>query len=136
MGRPRYRLLPHTADVRLLVWGSTVEELVTNAVHGALRIAVGRRSAGAGWSRIELRGLSQDPARLLVSVVNEALFLLYGRCQLVRAVELHDGCATLRVVSLPAGSAPETEVKAATFHGLAPERGATGRLRAVLTLDL
>jgi SHS2 domain-containing protein len=133
MARPRFRLLPHTADARLAVWGDSETELLANAVAGALRCACGGPARGPVrcWYRLPLpRAL---PERL-VRTVNEALFLLFARRELVVAVRSSRGGAALGVSPLPAGRTPATEVKAATFHALRPVR--SPRLGAVLTLDL
>jgi SHS2 domain-containing protein len=134
MSRPRFRRLAHTADVRLAIWGDDEEELLDNAVAGALASALDRpvRRAPLQWHTVE-RWPEELPDRL-VRAVNEALFLLYVRRQVVTGVRLGGASATLGVVPLPEGWSAAAEVKAATFHDLAVVR--RPRLRAVLTLDL
>jgi SHS2 domain-containing protein len=134
MARPRFRRLPHTADLRLAVWGADEGELLANAVAGALRCALDRAPRGRPrrWAAVA-RWPRALPDRL-VRTVNEALFLLYTRHELTLGVRCTARGASLGVAPLPAGWVPVTEVKAATFHALRP--AASPRLRAVLTLDL
>jgi SHS2 domain-containing protein len=132
--RPRYRRLAHIADVRLAVWGADEGDLLRNAVRGALACALDRSPSGtpARWVAVE-RWPDDLPARL-VRTVNEALYLLYVRRELVLDVRASATGAALAVAPLPSGWSPVTEVKAATFHALDVGRGP--RLRAVITLDL
>jgi len=134
MPLPRFRRLPHTADVRLAVWGVGESDLLRNAVAGALACALEQAPRGvpARWRRVE-RWPRTVPGRL-VALVNEALFLLYARREVAVTARFGRSGADLGVVPLPRGRTPAAEVKAATFHALRPARGA--RRSAVLTLDL
>jgi SHS2 domain-containing protein len=134
MAAPRFRQLAHTADVRLAIWGANERELLENAVAGALRYTLGRPAAGKPrrWRRLP-RWPQALPDRL-VRIVNEALFLLYVRRELVVAVRCSRHGASLGVAPLPPHRMPVTEVKAATFHALRPV--SSPRLAAVLTLDV
>lgn len=132
---PRFRQLPHPADIRLAVWGNNREELLRNGVLGAMYTAmdVELPLAPASWHRVP-----EWPASLegrLVAAVNEALFLLYTRRQMTVALRRHDREVELGAAPLPPGSTPAREIKAATFHGLSTGRSA-GRLRAIILLDL
>ena len=135
MSRPRFRTLPHGADVRVAVWGADEEELICNAVAAAGTLALGSlpRLAVREWVRIV-----PWPAGLqsrLVRAVNEALFQLYARHALAVGFELDPKGARLALAPLPPGRRPELEVKAATYHDLRPRRRAR-RLAALITLDV
>lgn len=135
MASPRYRRLPHTADIRLAVWGRTAGELAGNAIAGALAIALGRPARGRPqrWTPIEPWPPSLE--RRLVRSVNEALYYLYTHREITVGIEVRRGSATLGLAPLARTHVIESEVKAATFHSLSPRRVA-GRLRVVLILDL
>ena len=75
------------------------------------------------------------PELRLVRIVNEALFQLFCRRLVSTEVDCGGLSPRLGVRPLPPGREPQTEVKAATLHALAPPT-ASGRLRLVLTLDL
>ena len=134
MATPRYRRLAHTADVRLAVWGGSELELLHNAVAGAIACALERAPRGrvVRWHPLP-RWPRPLPDRL-VRIVNEALFLLYARREIVVAIRCGRAGTALGVAPLPPRWVPVTEVKAATFHALRPVAGP--RLAAVLTLDL
>lgn len=135
MAGATFRILEHTADVRLRAWGDSVEELLGNAVRGAMRVAMGRAPAGspAAWHPVE--PWPETPADQAVAAVNEALFLLYARGTAATALRLSAGAGEIGVVPLPSGKLPEREVKAATYHRLAAGR-THGRWRVELILDL
>jgi SHS2 domain-containing protein len=133
--RPRFRVLPHTADVRLAVWGADRAELLRNAVAGAVRLALGRSPRRGAIKRVAVPGPAGELDRELVRAVNEALHQLYARRSVAVGLALRSGRIVLELAPLPAGWSPELEIKAATFHALEPRRR-RGRLSAVLTLDL
>ena len=133
--RFRFRALPHTADLRLRVWGTDATELIANAVAGAIRLATGHTPAGRpdSWHAIE-----KWPGTLpeqLVRAVNEALFLLYSRGQCALELRLSPTGAQLGAAPVPPHKGPEIEIKAATFHGLRVETTGHG-LSALLVLDI
>ncbi|MBP1619647.1 MAG: Archease protein family [Acidobacteria bacterium] len=135
MPRPRYRALPHTADVRLAVWGADRAELLRNAVVGAVRLALGRPPRRGAIRQVVVPGPAGSLDRQLVGAVNEALHQLYARRAAAVGLVLRAGRIVLELSPLPTGRLPELEIKAATFHALRPRRRG-GRLSAVLTLDL
>jgi SHS2 domain-containing protein len=130
-----YRILPHTADVRLAVWGASEEELISNTVAGALALALGRPPGGAPTSTAAIRRWPESLEGRLVAAANEAIFLLFARRLLAVGVRVSHRGAELAVRPLAEGEDPEREIKAATFHALRPRREGE-RLRAVLVLDL
>ncbi len=118
MSRPRYRCLPHTADIRLRVWGREEQELLTNAVVGCVSCALGRRVGGRGSAERRVDSWPADLESQLVKAANEALFLLYTQQLVVVAVAVAGGAATLEVRPLAVSEKPQIEIKAATFHDL------------------
>lgn len=133
--RPAYRRLPHTADLRLAVWGHGFEELCRNAVRGTLHEALGRPPRGTPTRYIDVDSAPDEEILRLVRTVNEALFQLFARRLVSTDVRFDGPRPVLGVVDLPRGRDPEVEVKAATLHALAPST-AGGRRRVILTLDL
>jgi SHS2 domain-containing protein len=135
MTRPRFRTLAHTADMRLAVWGASGAELVRNAVHGVVRIVLGRTPASGQERWHGVRRWPEELPHQLVRATNEALFQIYVRRQVPICVEVGSRGARFRLRSLPPAHVLGIEVKAATFHDLRPRRRGR-RLEAVLTLDL
>jgi len=135
VGRPRFRTLPHRADLRVAVWGDDEEELIRNAVAAAGMLALGKLPHVSGQTWVGIRPWPGDLPSRLVRAVNEALFHLYARQKVALSFELTASGARLALASLPTGCRPEFEVKAATYHDLRPRRRA-GRLGALMTLDV
>lgn len=135
MKRPSYRRLSHTADIRLVIWGSGYEELCRHAVRGALHVAFGRPPKGTPTQYLAIDDVPAEVTLALVRIVNEALFQLYARGLASTDVRWQRGRLYLGVRPLRPGHLPTTEVKAATLHGLDASQ-VKGRWRATLTLDL
>jgi SHS2 domain-containing protein len=135
MSGPRFRTLPHRADLRVAIWGDDEEELIRNAVAAAGKLAIGRLPRLSAEIWVGIRPWSGDLPSRLVRAVNEALFHLYARHKVAIGFEATARGARLALASLPAGCRPELEVKAATYHDLRPRRRA-GRLGALMTLDV
>lgn len=130
----RFRRLPHTADLRILVWGERDEALIANAVAATVRFALDREPHATAWEWHPVHPWPADLATRLVQTVNEALFLLYARHQVAVAFRSDATGGWLATASL--GRRPiHREIKAATFHALRPHRR-SAKLAAVLTLDL
>ena len=135
MRRPRFRTLAHRADLRVAVWGYSEEELIRNAVLSAMFLALGTSPRIEALRRVAIRPWPGDLPSRLVRAVNESLFILYARHEVTVRFELVGRRATLALGPLPAGVAPQLEIKAATYHGLRPQRQGC-RLAAILTLDV
>jgi SHS2 domain-containing protein len=135
VGSPRFRQLPHVADLRLAIWGRSEEELLQNAVAGAIRAALARPAGGVPerWATVERWPVSLSGR--LVGAINEALFWLYCRRLVAVASSFAANSGRLGLAPLAAGRQPALEVKAATFHDLRLEAGGRS-LRAIVTLDL
>lgn len=150
-----YRLLPHTADVRLLAWGPTREACLDQAVRALAAVFVelpgGVPASPPGGvpacppagvpTRVPVELPPGPDAELLVGVLEEALFLVDVRGLVARAAELHpDGegglRGTLDAVALadvvPVGSVP----KAIARSGLRFGEDDDGAWRCVVTVDV
>ena len=135
MGKPRYRTLAHRADLRIAVWGDDERELIDNAVHAAMTLALGTDPQVEGRRRVAIRPWPEDLPSRLVRAVNEAFFALYVRHEVATGFESTTAGATLELGPLPAGTVPELEINAATYHDLHPRRRGD-RLGVMLTLDV
>jgi len=142
-----YRLLPHTADVRLLAWGPTREACLDQAVRALaavfveLPVGVPAIPPAGVPTRVPVALPPGPDAELLVGVLEEALFLVDVRGLVARAAELHpDGegglRGTLDAVALadvvPVGSVP----KAIARSGLRFGEDDDGAWRCVVTVDV
>lgn len=70
-----FEILPHTADVRLKIYGASQEEVFKNALKGMAEILKPQifDPASENWREIKIQ--SVDLAALLVDFLNEVLYL-------------------------------------------------------------
>lgn len=121
-----YRLLPHTADIRLEVRGKDLPELFATSVEALFSLIVDRRRVRPAASKTwNVSG--KDPAEQLFSLLRGALLLFSSDRFLVRTAH-----ATMKVSGVemkvagepfnPARHAADREIKAVTAHGMTIER--------------
>ncbi|HSA60261.1 MAG TPA: archease [bacterium] len=122
-----YRVLEHTADIRLRVSGRSFAGLLKNAVFALTDQILDARSVRAIQSRkLRVRGSSLE--ELFVKVLQECLFLFDARGFAVRTLrgmrlegDVLEGVLRGERFS-PRRHGPKSEVKAVTFHGLKVKR--------------
>lgn len=136
MGAVRFRQLPHTADVRLLVYGKNEEELMRHLALGIGRLVLGRTPQGPPKYSHRFPLPQDDVAARLVRVGNEVVFWLFAKRQVAVDVRLEGREAELHLRPLSPRSTPRFEIKAVTFHALQPQAKGKAGLSALLTLDL
>lgn len=136
MAQARFRQLPHTADVRLAVYGENEEELFRHLALGLGRLVLGRTPRGPHTGVHPLLLPAGDLPARLVKLGNEVVFLLFTRRQATVDVRLSADEAQLFLRPLSRRAVPLFEVKAVTFHALKPRRDPRRGLSAVVTLDL
>lgn len=122
----KYKLLDHTADVLLLVWGRTRKELFGNAVTAMFDVMVdipGNDNIKT-FEEKTVKITGNDLEDTLINFLREALYLFNGQCWLVR------GCEPLEltgknIVARFQGETYnrqknplKTEIKAVTYHCL------------------
>jgi SHS2 domain-containing protein len=128
--RRRYRLLPHTADLRVEVRGDDFPAVCAASVEALFSLLTDRRRVRRGRRRT-LTVSGSSPEDRLLAILRQALLLHSVDRFLVR-----DASATMEkgkvAVSLhgetmdPARHAVYREVKAVTGHALAVEKGPRG----------
>lgn len=117
-----YRRLEHTADLRLLVYGSSLEALFEAAGRGLLHLMGKGGSAG---ERRPVTMAAADHESLLVAWLNELIYLAAtaggppAACG-ITALRRDGGVRLEGWVGAASRWRPgQAEVKAATYHGLA-----------------
>jgi len=135
MARPRFRLLGHTADVRVAIWGADEFELLDNLVRATTRVVMGWPLELAPTLCAPLEHWPETLEARLVLVANEVVFQLLHRRRAGTGLTRAADAPALELAELPPDARPELEVKAATYHDLRP-RWRRGRLAAVVTMDL
>lgn len=134
----RYRLLDHTADVRLALEGSTFADLIVAGCAGLFELVMGGGETAVGSTvfSVQVRPTDPAPAPALVEILNEALFQLTDRGS---APSAYCGDATrgsLECFHLPEGWSPIREVKAVTYERVVCGRQRDGTWRAEVTIDV
>jgi SHS2 domain-containing protein len=121
VSRAGFETFEVTADVGIMAWGDTLEELFASAARGMLTLMITPGTARPAESLfVEARGA--DLPSLLVAWLNELLY----RCEVeewapadVRVHEVADGRARGELLGEPAatdGHQFKAVVKAATYH--------------------
>ncbi|NIS75459.1 MAG: hypothetical protein GTO08_09305 [Deltaproteobacteria bacterium] len=136
-----YRMLPHTADIMIMVEGASLDDLFKRAGESLASIVLDRR-------RIRKRSKQQavlkgsGPEELLFHFLRWIHFLIFAENFLVRRAEgkIDTAGNTFRAVAW--GESFEegrhifkTEVKAVTYHNLRIERRGEG-YRAIFIIDV
>jgi SHS2 domain-containing protein len=128
-----YEEVEHTADLALRIRGRTVPELFANAAYAMFdRMANLERVPLTATRRLRVSGL--DLEGLLVSWLNELLFLQETRHEIYREFTIHSFTMTSLQASVSGGPAQDqhTIIKGATFHNLAIEPTAEGYVTTVV----
>jgi SHS2 domain-containing protein len=133
-----YRAVPHTADVRIEVWGPTREDCLAEAVSGLVATFA---DTGAATPEVTITTevtADTDPD-LLVAVLDEVIYLLDTRGVVPCRAELTPGPAgiemRLHVVPVRAVELTGAVPKAVTLHDLQLGPG-TGGWRGAATVDV
>ena len=118
---PRYRLIPHTADMGAWLYGASPEEIFVNAA-AVMGVFMTERPPARSEKTVKVELEGQDRADLLVRWLNEILYLFQvrGLVPVEARVEKLSGntlnatldAATYRLEEHGAG----TDIKAATYH--------------------
>jgi SHS2 domain-containing protein len=127
---PRYRILPHTADIGIVARGASVEEAFENAAFGMFDLTFDLAAVGDA-EEVKVEVEADGPAELLVAWLSALLAeaeirgLALGR---FRVVELGGGRLRGRAWGAAAAAAElrGPPVKAVTYHQLEVSETPTG----------
>ena len=131
-----YEILQHTADVRLRVTASSLEELFADALQGLMAVMHGA-PVGGGEETETIELDSVDLTALLVDFLNEALVRAVVRRRGFTGVtfaSLGETHLSATLTSVPAVSFDE-DVKAVTYHEAEVRRSGEG-WTTMLVLDI
>lgn len=123
----RYRMIDHTGDVGIKVYGSSLPELFKNAAAAFLDILLAK---GKITPRLEEKIFvsAGDTEQLLVTWLSELLYLFDTKRLLFSNIEFEEfGDNQIRAVARgelfdPKKHRLKTEIKAVTYHGLKIEK--------------
>ena len=140
-----YTILEHTADVRLLVEGRTLEELFSEALRGMMDLmkpeggpeteeAPGRQAASSREIALE----APSATALLVDFLNEALSLAHRHREIYEVPafeEISEGRVRAVLRGQPVESFGE-DIKAVTYHEAEIRKNAAGNFETMLVFDI
>ncbi len=139
----KYKLLNHTADIRVEVWGKTRKELFANAVTAMFDLMVDwpdqDKTKSAEVKTVKITG--KDLEDTLINFLREALYLFNGQGWLVRCCEPLELTRRSIIARLkgepyePQKYLLKTEIKAVTYHGLSINKISKG-WRAKVVFDV
>jgi SHS2 domain-containing protein len=127
----KYRIIDHTADLGLHVFGADPSELFATAARAMFDIIVTPESVQAAQS-LNLKVEGADWPDLMVNWLRELLYLWSGRGLLVHSVDILDIGAHRLTADVavdtydPARHALGSEIKAVTYHQITVNRKLTG----------
>jgi SHS2 domain-containing protein len=126
-----YKLLNHTADIGIEVWGKTKKELFANTVHALFDLIVDLTGVNNVNEKV-VTAKGTDIEDLLVNFLREALYLFNGERWLVKKCKILELRAGQIIVQLQ-GEAYNSqkhqlkkEIKAVTYHKLSVKKTARG----------
>jgi SHS2 domain-containing protein len=127
---PGWRLLEHTADIRMEVHGSSLGELFLNAARGFTNLLV-LEPQGRPDTELELLLKADNVEELLVDWLRELLFHHQTHDFILVSAdieEISDTIVKAKVAGRTRGrdEEPEIEIKAVTYHGLSVQKNDTG----------
>jgi SHS2 domain-containing protein len=127
---PGWRLLEHTADIRMAVKGSSLEELFLNAARGFTYL-LASEWGGLPDTDLKLRLEADSTEELLVDWLRELLFYHETRGFILVSADIEEISKTTlkaRLSGRTRGSEeePEIEIKAVTYHQLSIQQNDTG----------
>ncbi|MFH1112956.1 MAG: archease [Pseudomonadota bacterium] len=131
-----WRLLEHTADIRLEVEGETIEELFINAARGFAQL-VAEAPAAESSEEIDVRLEAETVDDLLVDWLRELLFLNQTESFVfLEAQDIAVSGASLKARLLGRKFAddelPPFEIKAVTYHDMTIERTERGYVTRIV----
>jgi SHS2 domain-containing protein len=124
----KIEILPHTADVRLKVFGKTKEELFKNAMLGMAKILAKSPKSKLKIKNLKLKIKSPDINSLLVDFLSEILY----QSQINHAVFKEVNFSNFKETELEAEISGfkidefDNDIKAVTYHELEIKKSPTG----------
>ncbi|MCL4406018.1 MAG: archease [Patescibacteria group bacterium] len=133
-----YRILGHTADIRLSVEGKDLEELFRDALKGMVFIAGPRESDDLKETNRKIKLSAADRTALLVDFLNEVLFGMEKNFEFYRDIEFEKLSPTGMRAILKARPAVrfERDIKAVTYHEADIVENENGVLATTIIFDI
>lgn len=127
----KYRLIDHTADFGIHVFGSDLKDLFSNAAFAMFDLITDIKSLkGADESSLNVKGV--DRPDLMVNWLRELLYIWNGKEKLVKSINIifiteNELAAKIKFDSFdPARHSIKNEIKAVTYHQIQVNQIAKG----------
>jgi len=127
----KYRLIDHTADFGIHVFGTDLKDLFSNAAFAMFDLITDIKSLkGANESSLNVKG--NDRPDLMVNWLRELLYIWNGKEKLVESIDIisiseNELTAKIRLDSFdPARHSIKNEIKAVTYHQIQVNQVASG----------
>jgi len=131
-----FEIIDHTADVGIAAYGTTIAEAFANAGRGLFSLITDPDDIAESEYR-DIEVTASDREGLLVTWLNELIYLFDAEGMLFRRFDISDLCAT-RLKARAYGEVADTsrhrlktEVKGATYHMLEVDSTSGGRVRVL-----
>ncbi len=137
----KYRLLDHTADIGIEVYGQTKKEALANTVEAMFDLIVESDSIAALEEK-QLSVSGVDTSDALINLLREALYLLHGQswlCKTCEILEMEEEHIAARLQGEPYDAKKhllKMEIKAVTYHTLKIEQVADKNWRVRVIFDV
>ena len=127
----KYRLIDHTADFGIHVFGTDLKDLFSNAAFAMFDLITDIKSLkGANESSLNVKG--NDRPDLMVNWLRELLYIWNGKEKLVESIDIisiteNELTTKIRLDSFdPARHSIRNEIKAVTYHQIQVNQVAEG----------
>ena len=127
----KYRIIDHTADLGIHVYGADPKELFTNAAYALFDLITDLKTLKAAHTeKITMTG--EDWPDLMMNWLRELLYFWAGRERLVKQTEILTLSKTKLIASLdydtydPNRHLIKEEIKAVTYHQIRVKSGPSG----------
>ncbi len=139
MTRNNYKILEHTADLKIRVFGKTKKELFKNAMIGMFRGANYQPEERGRNYEVEIKVKSMDLPSLLVDFLSEILYLVETKKIVFEKVNFKKFSSNNEIEATLIGRKLKRmglHVKAVTYHGLDIRQKINDRWEATVLFDI
>jgi SHS2 domain-containing protein len=133
-----YEILKHTADLRMRVWGETLESLFLDAAGGMMSIIKENPKSEIRNPKRNLSISASDRTALLVDFLNEILSLAQTNKEIYPKVtlkKLSETEAEAELTGVPVDGFDE-DIKAVTYHEAEIKKNPAGNWETILIFDI
>ncbi|MCX8016188.1 MAG: archease [Patescibacteria group bacterium] len=133
----QFKILPHTADARLLIFGNSYAEIFQNALLGMKAILQPEEDGEeTGWRKIKIE--SMDPTALLVDFLSEVLYLIQTNHEIYDELKIFEltQCSLEAALKGKKFKNIKEEIKAVTYHEAYVQQKTDNKWEAMVIFDL